>query len=163
MKYFYLILFLIYSQWSFALGDKPYNTSYDPARDPFVDFIAAKADAKAQNKLILLEFGGNWCIWCRRLDKFISDQPEISKNMSEVFIVLKINVSEENGNVNFLKQFSNITGYPHFIITNASGEELAAVNTGTLEKGKGYSALKMQEFIDTWKQRNNSANLYPQL
>ena len=98
MKYLYIILFFISPQLSFALGDKPYSKAYDPARDPFVDFVAAQAEAKAENKLILLEFGGNWCVWCHRLDEFIAKQNEISKNISEVFIVVKVNVSEENGN-----------------------------------------------------------------
>jgi thioredoxin-related protein len=153
MKYIYIILCLILPQLSFALGDKPYSNYYDPARDPFADFIDATADAKAQNKLILLEFGGDWCVWCHRLDKFISKQNEISKGMAEVFIVVKVNVSEENGNESFLKQFSEIQGYPHFIIANSSGREIGAMNTSNLEMGKSYSVSKMQEFIETWKQK----------
>jgi len=152
-KFFYIIAFLLLPQVTFALGDKPYNSKYDPARDPFADFSAAQADASAANKLILVEFGGDWCIWCHRLDQFLFQQPEVTKELEDVFVVVRVNFSDENNNEKFIKQFSKITGYPHFIITDAKGKEIGVKNTGKLEEGKSYSVKKFNEFIAHWKDK----------
>ncbi len=155
MKYLYAIIFVVLSQASFALGDKAYNSKYDPARDSFADFISAQSDASAENKLILIEFGGDWCIWCHRLDRFLSQQENVSKELSEVFVVLKVNVSDDNPNEKFIAQFSKIPGYPHFIITDSKGKEIGMQNTGKLEEGKSYSVKKVKAFIVKWKQKNS--------
>ncbi len=156
MKYLIAIAFTLISQLSFALGDKAYNSRYDPARDSFADFVAAQSDAKAENKLILLEFGGDWCIWCRRLDNFLGTHEDLSKDLSDVFIVLKVNVSEDSPNEKFISQFSKITGYPHFIIADSKGKEIGVKNTATLEEGKSYSAKKFKMFVEQWKQKKNA-------
>lgn len=152
-KYLLVIAFLLLSQFTFALGNKPYSSHYDPARDPFADFLAAQIDARTENKLVLLEFGGDWCIWCHRLDQFFSQQPELSSDLSDVFVVVKVNVSDENNNETFINQFSKITGYPHFIIADAKGKEIGVKNTSKLEEGKSYSVKKVKAFIDRWKKK----------
>jgi len=156
MKYLSMLALILLAQLSFALGNKTYNAKYDPARDVFADFIMAQKDAKAENKLILLEFGGDWCIWCHRLDRFFTEHEDLSTELSAVFIVLKVNVSEDAPNEKFISQFSKITGYPHFIITDSSGREIGVKNTGTLEEGKSYSVKKLKVFIEQWKQRKNA-------
>lgn len=154
MKFVSLFAFLLLSQWCFALGDKPYNLKYDPTRDAFADFLAAQADAGVENKLILLEFGGDWCIWCHRLDKFLSQNEALSTELSDVFVVVKVNISDENPNEKFIAQFSKIPGYPHFIITDSKGKEVGTKNTGKLEEGKSYSVKKVRAFVEQWKQKN---------
>jgi thioredoxin-related protein len=162
MKYLIVIALIFLAQLSFALGSKAYNAKYDPARDVFADFKMAQSDAKAENKLILLEFGGDWCIWCHRLDRFFTEHEDLSNGLSDVFIVLKVNVSEDTPNEKFISQFSKITGYPHFIITDSSGKEIGVKNTGTLEEGKSYSVKKLKVFIEQWKQNENANAIIPE-
>ena len=56
---------------------------FDPSRDAMKDFEAAKAEAKKSGKRILLDVGGNWCSWCRLLDRFYTD-PSV---VPEVFLL----------------------------------------------------------------------------
>ncbi|HEY8938554.1 MAG TPA: thioredoxin family protein [Cellvibrio sp.] len=151
MKTLCVFVLTVITSFAFALGDKDYNRKYDPKRDSAADFEAAKKDAKASGKLILVEFGGDWCVWCHRIEKFITSNPEINSGIDDVFIFLKVNVSDDNKNDQFVSQFPEIKGYPFFAITDSNGKVIGTQNTGHLEKGKGYSSEKFKEFIATWK------------
>ena len=45
---------------------------FDPNRDAQKDIDNAIVKAKKFNKRILLDVGGEWCIWCRRLDSLFA-------------------------------------------------------------------------------------------
>ena len=76
---------------------------------------------------------------------------DISASVDEVFVVLKVNVSEEQSNLDFFKQFPAIKGYPNFIIVDAKGRYLGEQDTGKLEQGESYSAAKFSAFIAHWR------------
>jgi thiol:disulfide interchange protein len=142
---------MVASGFSFAIGDREYNKKYDPARNPFADFEMAKKDAKASGKFILVEFGGDWCVWCRRIETFMLSTPDINKGVDDVFVFLKINVSDENKNEKFVNEFPKIKGYPFFVIVDSNGVILEPQDTGALEEGKGYSIERFKAFIEKWK------------
>jgi thiol:disulfide interchange protein len=151
MKYICALIIFGLSAFSFAIEDREYNKKYDPARNAFADFEMAKRDAKTNGKLILVEFGGDWCIWCRRIEKFMLSTPDINKGIDDVFVLLKVNVSDENKNEKFVNEFPAIKGYPFFVIVDSNGVILESQNTGALEEGKGYSVDKFKAFIAKWK------------
>lgn len=130
-----------------------YSIQFDPERDAFADLEFAKADAQRDKKLILLEFGGDWCRWCHIMDAFFRDNPEIKEDLLSVFVLLKVNFSEENENKKFLANYPEIPGYPHFLILDNDGKWIAAQNTAKLEQGESYSILSFQGFIDKWKNK----------
>jgi len=123
---------------------------FDPSRDPEKDLKAAMKEARQTNKNILLDVGGEWCIWCHRMDEFISQNKEISDLLKKNFVVMKVNFSDENKNEKFLKKFPVIKGYPHIFILDKNGKFLHSQNTGDLELGKGYSKEKFLSFLNNW-------------
>lgn len=123
---------------------------FDPARDPFGDVKTAVDETSKDHKRILLDVGGEWCIWCHRLDKFIEDNAEIKTYLNKNFIVIKVNVSEENKNEKFLAQFPKVPGYPHFFVLDTDGKFLHSQGTGELEKDKSYSAELILSFLKEW-------------
>lgn len=147
---------LNFSVWFFisssqaAISAHPYNQAYDPFRNPFIDYEQAKRDAMAANKLLLIDVGGDWCIWCKRLDSFLQNNSDISKSMDEAFVLFKVNVSEEQSNLEFFKQFPPVKGYPHFIIVDGNGKYLGEQDTSKLEQGEGYSPARFNMFIAHW-------------
>ena len=151
MKYVLLAILFLLPSFALAIENKDYNKKYDPTRNSFNDFEQAKKDAKATGKLILVEFGGDWCIWCHRIESFIVTTPEVNAGIDDVFVFLKINVSDENKNEKFVKQFPAIKGYPFFVIVDENGKVIGSQNTGSLELGKSYSIDKFREFIAKWK------------
>jgi len=128
---------------------------FDPARNPFDDLKSAVELAKESNKRIILDVGGEWCIWCHRIDAFMHNTEEIKSLLDKNFIILKINFSKENKNEKFLSQYPLIEGYPHFFVLDTDGKFLHSQDTGALEKDKDYDKEKFIAFINEWKPEKN--------
>jgi len=123
---------------------------FDPSRNPAEDLQAAVKTAKESNKKILLDVGGEWCIWCRKLDKFFQDNTDINKFLKENYIVVKVNYSPENKNEKFLSKYPKVAGYPHLFVLDKNGKLLHSQNTGDLEAGKGHDRDKVMAFLKKW-------------
>lgn len=152
-KNIFTALFFIVSASGFIFAQQEAEKTahkFDPMRDPFVDVKVAVEEAVKEHKRILLDVGGEWCIWCHRLDKFIEDNAEIKTYLNEKFIVLKVNFSPENKNEKFLAQFPKVPGYPHFFVLDTDGKFLHSQDTGELEKDKSYSAELILDFLKEW-------------
>lgn len=124
---------------------------YDPNRDAFQDFKAAQVQAQQEDKLILIQIGGNWCSWCHKLERFFNNTTSIKQLRDETFVSIKVNVSPENGNQDFLNEMPEFEGYPFLVITDAKGEVLNSRTSGALEEGLGYSEAKFKEYFTYWK------------
>lgn len=124
--------------------------SFDPERNASEDIEHAISKAQELGKHILLDVGGEWCIWCHRLDEFIESHENINSYIAEHFIVVKINYSEENKNEEVLKQYPKVAGYPHLFVLNTKGELLHSQNTAELELDQSYSEEKLLHFLKTW-------------
>jgi thioredoxin-related protein len=129
---------------------------YDPARDPASDLVATVQAAQAGKKQILLQVGGDWCSWCRRLDNFIATHPAVARVLAEDFIIQKVNYSEENQNAEFLAQFPKIEGYPHWFVLDSEGKLLHSQSTGVLEAGESYSEPTVLIYLRSWTSESES-------
>lgn len=123
---------------------------FDPQRDAAADIQKAVKIAQKNDKRILLDVGGEWCIWCHRLDRFIENNREIREYLKKHYIVVKINYSEENKNEALLSEYPEIPGYPHFFVLDKNGDFLHSQGTAELEKEKSYDAGKILAFLKKW-------------
>lgn len=151
---FLIVLFLLFSFSSFAQNNKS-HPKFDPNRDPFEDLKITIEKAEQSDKRIILDIGGEWCIWCHRIDAFMQNTDEVKSLLEENYILLKVNFSKENKNEKFLSNYPSIDGYPHFFVLEKDGTLLHSQNTGELEKDKDYSKEKFVEFLDKWKPKKN--------
>ncbi|MBW7842493.1 MAG: thioredoxin family protein [Ignavibacteriaceae bacterium] len=151
---FLIVLFLLFSFSSFAQNNKS-HPKFDPNRDPFEDLRITIKKAEQSDKRIILDVGGEWCIWCHRIDAFMQNTDEVKSLLEENYILLKVNFSKENKNEKFLSNYPSIDGYPHFFVLEKDGTLLHSQNTGELEKDKDYSKEKFVEFLDKWKPKKN--------
>jgi thioredoxin-related protein len=129
---------------------------YDPTRDPAADLASTVKVAHASEKQILLQVGGNWCSWCRRLDNYIAMHPAVARVLAEDFIIQKVNYSEEKENAEFLAQYPKINGYPHWFVLDRDGKLLHSQSTGELEAGDSYSEPTMLIFLRNWTSESDS-------
>jgi thioredoxin-related protein len=127
---------------------------FDPQRDANQDLALAIKEANRSNRNILLDVGGEWCIWCHKLDKFFDDNPDIKEYLHKNFVVLKINYSPENKNEEFLAKYPEIPGYPHFFVLDMSGKFLYSQGSGDLEGGEHHDKKKVFEFLKKWSPDN---------
>ena len=152
----FIFSFFIFSGIALSQSENNYEPvkEFNPERNPANDVTEAVKEAKRTNKRIILDVGGDWCIWCHRLDAFIDKDGEIKDFISKNFIMVKINFSRENKNEEFLSKYPEIPGYPHFFVLEKNGEFLHSQNTGELEENKGYSKEKMMSFLKEWAPEN---------
>lgn len=126
---------------------------YDPARNAEQDIRDAVAEAARTGKRVMLEVGGEWCIWCHIMDEFFEKHPELLALREKNFVMLKINFSEENKNEAVLSQYPPIAGYPHIFVLGADGKLLHSQETGKLEEGRSYNLEKFMAFLEEWSPR----------
>lgn len=125
---------------------------YNPAADARADIAAAVKTASAQHKNILLQIGGNWCVWCLRFNDLVTKDADLNTYMNANYVVLHINWSPENKNEKLLASlgYPQRFGFPVFVILDDKGNRLHTQNSGYLEEGKGHSKAKVMEFFENW-------------
>jgi thiol:disulfide interchange protein len=124
---------------------------YDPARNPAEDLKQAIAIAQKENKRIMLELGGDWCIWCKYMDDFYAAHRDLLQFRSEHYVLVKVNVSQENMNEEFLSQYPEAGGYPHIYILDSDGAFLHSQDTAELEDGADSYVLDVfMAFLQKW-------------
>ena len=126
------------------------NASFDPARDPSADLRIAMAEARRSGRRIVLDVGGEWCVWCHRMDKFIAEDAQLSALRDASYVWMKVNYSEDNENAAFLAQYPEVKGYPHLFVLDADGKLLHSQFTGALEADKSYDRAKFLAFLEAW-------------
>ena len=124
--------------------------AFDPARDPEKDVAAAVALAKAQDKRVIVDVGGEWCSWCHTMDGFIAENDDLKSLVDARYVWVKVNYSKENKNEAFLSRWPKIEGYPHLFVLDADGKLLHSQDTGELEAGKTYDKGKFLAFVQRW-------------
>jgi thiol:disulfide interchange protein len=123
---------------------------FDPTRNAQKDLDDAVAEAARSGRNVLVDVGGEWCIWCKRLDKLFDDNRELKGFRDSNYVTVKVNYSKEQPNTAVLSKFPAIKGYPHLFVLNARGEFLRSQDTGELEEGKGHSPEKVMSFLRQW-------------
>jgi thioredoxin-related protein len=127
-------------------------SGFDASRDPAKDLKVAIAEASRTNKRILLEVGGDWCVYCSIMDTTFQSHPELRKVLDTRYVTVKINYSKENPNEAFLSQYPRIPDYPHFFVLDSNGDLLRSQPTHAFEHGKTYNAGKIDAFLKKYSQ-----------
>lgn len=130
--------------------EKPYK----PADDAQASINALLVKAKRENKNIILQAGGNWCIWCLRFNDYITKTKEIKNVIDANFLYYHLNFSPDNKNEAVFAKYApdgKSLGYPFFIVLDKNDNVLKLQESGSLESGKGYDKLKVLNFLNTWK------------
>jgi thiol:disulfide interchange protein len=120
---------------------------FDASRDPAKDVAAAAAAAKAQGKRVLVDVGGEWCVWCHLMDDFIAANPDVRGALESNYILVKVNWSPQNKNESFLSTLPPVKGYPHLFVLDGDGKLVHSQDTDVLEQGRGYSKAKFLDFL----------------
>jgi thioredoxin-related protein len=128
---------------------------FDPQRDAAEDIRAAVIRAQKEQKHILLDVGGQWCIWCRMLDTLYMRNPDLADYLYGHYVVVKVNVSKENKNEAVLARYPKVSGYPHLFVLDENGKLLRSEDTSELELPensgvKGHDKAKVFAFLKKW-------------
>ena len=128
---------------------KPYNDK-ENAEAKIAELVK---QAQAENKNIILQAGGNWCIWCLRFNQFVQTTPELKDVVDENYLYYHLNYSPENKNEKVFAKYDNPGakfGYPVFVVLDKNGKMIHTQDSAVLEEGKGYSIEKVKAFFQEW-------------
>ncbi len=125
-------------------------TKFDPSRDAEQDIDAGVAEAKRSGRRVLLDVGGEWCVWCKKLDQFFDDNQDVADFLHENFVLVKVNFSPENENERVLSRYPEMQGFPHFFVLDDAGRLLRSQGTAELEEGDHHDRAKVLAFLRRW-------------
>jgi len=101
------------------------------------DFAAAKKQAAAENKDLLIDFtGSDWCGWCVKLDKEVFSHEPFKAGVKDKFVLVELDYPKKPENVaklsdeikaqnEDLKDKYSIQGYPTILLCDAEGKPFA--------------------------------------
>jgi thiol:disulfide interchange protein len=96
---------------------------YDPMQDPRKELKRAVERAKRENKNILVEAGADWCMWCHRLEQFITSHAELHQLRSQQYVHVRLFSGEGDGDglPVFFGGLPFVDGIPHYFVYNQDG------------------------------------------
>src|SRR5882757_526046 len=93
------------------------------------DLPKAQAQAKAENKLVMLDFtGSDWCGWCIKLHREVFSKPEFAEYANKSLVLVEVDFPRTKKQSDALKKANQalqdkykIEGYPTIIILDGAG------------------------------------------
>lgn len=117
------------------------------------DLPKAQAQAKADNKLVMINFtGSDWCPWCWKLRDEIFKTPEFAAYAKKNLVLVELDfprkkelpAEQKQANKDLAAKYE-IKGYPTVVVLDGAGKEVGRL--GYMKEGpKAFTAK-----VDTYK------------
>lgn len=135
-----------------AQEQKIYGNLYNPEADARADIQHAVTRAQQEDKNVMLQIGGNWCIWCIRFHHLITTNDTLTRLMNAHFIFVPVNYDQHNKNDSIWSElgFPQRFGFPVFVILDKTGKVIHIQNSAYLEEGPGHSPARVAGFLKQW-------------
>lgn len=153
MKRFFLIAMVLIGSIASHSQDMTKFKLYKPEENAKEAIEVAVKESKATGKHVLVQIGGNWCIWCARFNDFVANDKSLDSLLNENYVVYHLNYSKENNNADLLKKYSfpQRFGYPVFLVLDQKGDLIHTQSSWYLEDGKkSYDKEKVSAFFYDW-------------
>jgi protein disulfide-isomerase len=107
----------------------------------------AEAQAKAENKIVLVDFtGSDWCGWCIKFKKEVLDTAEFQEYAAKNVVLVELDYPLKKVQADDLKKANaalktqyNVHGFPTLLVLDKDGKEIG--------RQVGYSKGGPQAFI----------------
>ena len=136
---------------------------YDEKADAMSQIDQALEEARESGRFVICQVGGNWCPWCLRFAKFITEDEEIANVVKENFVYIHVNYNPRKSEGEekmrlakaMLQRLSNPErfGFPVFVVLDDDGRVIHIQDSSFLEEGKGYNREKVLRFFKNWTPR----------
>jgi len=125
---------------------------YKTEADAKAEVKAAVAKAAAGGKHVFLQIGGNWCPWCIKFHKMVTEDQKLDSLIHANYEVVKVNYSKENENNELLATlgYPQRFGFPVFVILDEKGNVIHTQDSWYLEQDKAYSREKVEHMFLMW-------------
>lgn len=162
MKKYISLVAILFSGLIASSQDMTKFKLYNPDANAEKEIKAAVEKAKDNGKHVLIQIGGNWCIWCARFNDFTTTDKLIDSLVKDNYVVYHLNYSKENKNEALLAKYGypQRFGFPVFLILDGKGNLLHTQNSSYLEKDKSYSKENVMGFFNDWSPKALDAKQY---
>lgn len=145
MKKLFFLCSLIFVSATFAPAELNWLT----------DYSAAKARAKSDNKLVLLDFtGSDWCGWCKRLNAEVFSKPQFQEYAAKNLILVELDFPRAKAQTDAVKKQNmqlasqyQIEGFPTVVVLNAEGKKVGEL--GYMEGGPDVFIAALEKLRKT--------------
>ncbi len=110
-----------------------------------IDDCLAKRESEQRRLLLIFKGNGDWCPWCNKLEKLLSDSPDLDEYLeTEDILGAKIGIPRKDEDTEGVREKFGITGIP-FLLFYAEDGRLE----GTSEYIDGGSAQTYVQWIES--------------
>lgn len=117
------------------------------------DLPKAQAQAKAENKLVLMDFtGSDWCGWCIKFKKDVLDTKEFNEYAAKNLVLVEVDFPSKKQQSAALKSANEalgtrfkVDGYPTFIALDKEGKVVGR-QEGYLKGGPAAFIAQLEKY-----------------
>ena len=135
-------------------AEKPKAPIYDEKADAEVLLRTALANAKKENRRVLIQWGGNWCPWCHRIHTAFKTDRDVAKLLLYEYDLVLIDIGRREKNMSLAMHYgADLTknGIPFLTVLDSDGKALVNQPGEPFEKKnkeeKGYDTAKLADFL----------------
>jgi len=123
---------------------------YDESADAAADIEAAIARAAADDRLLLLTFGANWCTDCRAFDAAIND-PALAAVLADHFVPVKIDVGNWDKHPDVVAAWDDpiAGGIPAVVVATPERDILYTTKAGELATARQMGPEQFVAFFES--------------
>ena len=156
LRFVTIILTLSFHPHGLSAADEPTANKhpiYDESADGQAQIATAVTIAQEQHKRVLLQFGANWCIWCRQLHMLFSTDSTLSGFLKSNYVVTTIDLNKDH-NKSLVSLYKAKRSLPFLVVLDSDGKHLTTKQTDDLEEGDHHSPQKVMSFLKEWAPKN---------
>ena len=134
-----------YSRWGATADSLPFNV-FDNDRTRIQE---AKVNALNSQKILMVQFGANWCPDCLLLDKMLKEEP-LASFVSTHFVILNIDTGYFNKNMSLADQHGlNLRqdGIPAIVFIFADGTEISGGGEDIIANARKYEKADVMKYL----------------
>ena len=117
------------------------------------DLPKALAQAKAENKIVLLDFtGSDWCVWCIKFDDDVLSQPEFATYAKTNLVMVLVDFPNAKPQSDAIKKTNKdlqdkfkVDGFPTYVALTPDGKEIGR-QVGYLSGGPQAFIAELEKF-----------------
>jgi thiol:disulfide interchange protein len=120
--------------------------------NPKADIAAALAQAKHEDKRVLLDFGGDWCGDCQVLDIYFH-QPANAALLDKHYVLVHVWIGQMDHNIGLAAKYGVpiAKGVPALAVLAPDGKVLYAQKTGEFDDMRHMDTSSVTQFLEKWK------------
>lgn len=124
---------------------------YNPAANAQVEIRQARATAKAEGKLVLIDFGADWCPDCVVLARHM-ESTTVKPFLEAHYVVVRVNVGKWDANLDISKQYGEPIkqGIPAVVVVDSSDTVIASTGGGELANARTSTSEDILALLKQW-------------